>query len=106
MCLNLHLGLDKEGIIRVKTSLAKCPNLTFDQICPILIPAKSLYTNLVIAHNHVNSDHMSIHYTRSKLTSSAPHLEGQKFRSNHIHQILSKSQFFAKPNVAAPGRHN
>ena len=36
-------------------------------ICPILIPAKSSYTNLVIAHNHVNSGHMSIHHTRSKL---------------------------------------
>ena len=35
--------------------------------CPILIPAKSSYTNLVIAHNHVNSGHMSIHHTRSKL---------------------------------------
>ena len=67
LCLNLHLALDKEGIIRIKTSLAKCPNLTFDQICPILIPAKSSYTNLVIAHNHVNSGHMSIHHTRSKL---------------------------------------
>ena len=44
-----------------------CPNLTFDQNCPTLIPAKSLYTNLVIAHNNVNSGHMSIHYTRSKL---------------------------------------
>ena len=48
-------------------NLTKCPNLTFDQMCPILIPAKSLYTNLVIAHNHVNSGHMSIHNTRSKL---------------------------------------
>ena len=67
MCLNIHLGLDKEGIIRVKTSLANCPNLTFDQISPILLPAKSYYTKLVIAHNHINSGHMSIYYTRSKL---------------------------------------
>ena len=67
LCLNLHLGLDKEGIIRVQTSLSNCPNLTFDQICPILLPAKSPFTNLIIAHNHVNSGHMSIHYTRAKL---------------------------------------
>ena len=65
--LNLHLILDKEEIIRVKTSLGKCANLTYDQICPILLPAKSVYTQLVIAHNHVNSGHMSINHTRSKL---------------------------------------
>ena len=51
----------------MKTSLANCPNLTFDQICPILLPAKSPYTKLVVAHNHINSGHMSIHHTRSKL---------------------------------------
>ena len=67
MCQNLHLGLDTQGIIRVKTSLANCPNLSFDQINPILLPAKGYYTKLVIAHNHINSGHMSIYYTRSKL---------------------------------------
>ena len=47
--------------------LSKCLNLTFDQICPIVIPTESLNTNIVIAYNHVNSVHISIHYTRSKL---------------------------------------
>ena len=64
LCFSLHLGLDKQGIIREKTSLANCP---FDKICPILIPAKSLYTNLVVGHIHIDYGHMNIHYTRSKL---------------------------------------
>ena len=67
LCHNLHLILDNDGIICIKTSLVNCPNLTYDQVCPILLPAKSPFTNLIIAHSHVNSGHMSIHYTRSKI---------------------------------------
>ena len=65
LCLNLHLILDNDEIIRVKTSLGNCENLSYDQKCPILLPANDVYTQLVIAHNHVNSGHMSIHHTRS-----------------------------------------
>ena len=60
-------NFNKEEIIKVKTSLGKCANLTYDQICPILLPAKNVYTQLIIAHNHVNSGHMSISHTRSKI---------------------------------------
>ena len=67
LCLNLHLTLDSAGIIRIRTSLGNCPNLSFDQKCPILLPANSSFTKLVIAHNHVIAGHMSIHYTRSKI---------------------------------------
>ena len=67
LCLNLHLSLDPEGIIRIKTSLGNCPNLTYDQKCPILLPTNSPFTKLVIAHNHVLAGHMSIHYTRAKI---------------------------------------
>ena len=37
------------------------------KICPMVIPAKSLYTNLVVGHTHINYGHMNIYYTRSKL---------------------------------------
>ena len=50
--------------------VAICPNLTVDHICRILIPVKSSYTTLVIAHNHVNSGHMSTYYNGSKLRNS------------------------------------
>ena len=65
ICLNLHLILDKDGGIRIKTSLTNCPNLTFDQF--FLIPAKDAFTNHVIVHNHNLSGHMSLHNTRSQL---------------------------------------
>ena len=40
ICLNLHLFLDRDEVVRVHTSLANCPNLTHDQKYPILLPAK------------------------------------------------------------------
>ena len=67
LCLNLHLKLDPQGIIRIKTSLGNCPNLTKDQKFPILLPTNSPFTKLVILHNHIQSGHMTIHYTRAKL---------------------------------------
>ena len=44
LCLNLHLTLDPKGIIRIKTSLGNCPNLTFDQKFPILLPNNSPFS--------------------------------------------------------------
>ena len=67
LCLNLHLTLDSEGIIRIKTSLGNCPNLQYDQKFPILLPAKSPFTRLIISYNHISSGHMSINYTRAKI---------------------------------------
>ena len=67
LCLNLHLTLDPQGIIRIKTSLGNCPNLTYDQKFPILLPNDSPFTNLIIAHSHHQSGHMTMHYTRAKI---------------------------------------
>ena len=67
LCLNLHLTLDPQGIIRIKTSLGNCPNLTQDQKFPILLPSNSPFTKSVILHSHIQSGHMTIHYTRAKL---------------------------------------
>ena len=67
LCLNLHLCLDKDDIIRIKTSISNCPNLTYEQKYPILLPAKESFTKLVIFYNHVLSGHMGLHYTRSQL---------------------------------------
>ena len=36
------------------------------------------------------------------LTSSAPHLEGQKFRSNHIHQIFLNHSSDLSPRALRP----
>ena len=66
-CSNLHMVLDKDGIIRVRTSLSNCPNLTYDQKYPILLPAKDSFTNLVIKHSHNLAGHMGLHHTRAHL---------------------------------------
>ena len=66
-CLNLHLFLDTDEVIRVYTSLANCPNLTYDEKFPILLPNKDKFTILVIVHNHVLSGHLGLHHTRSQL---------------------------------------
>ena len=67
ICFNLHLFLDQDGVIRIHTSLANCPNLTYDQKFPILLPAKDSFTNLVIVHNHILSGHLGLNNTRSQL---------------------------------------
>ena len=69
LCLNLHLALDNVGLIRIKTSLANCKNLSYDQIYPILLPTKDEFTKLVIAQYHVDSGHMGINHTRAKIRS-------------------------------------
>ena len=67
LCLNLHLFLDKENIIRVHTSVEKCPGLSYDQINPILLPPKDPYSNLIGKVCHVQAGHMGTHYTASKI---------------------------------------
>ena len=67
ICLDLQLSLIHEGIISIQTSLASCPNLSFDLICFILLPSKCPFVYLVFAHIHINVSYTSIHFTRSKL---------------------------------------
>ena len=67
ICHNLHLCLDGRGIIRVQTSLQNAPNLTFDQKCPMLLPSKALFTNLIIKKCHNDVGHFGLNYTRAQL---------------------------------------
>ena len=62
LCLNLHLTLDPQGIIRINTSLRNCQNLMYKQKFPILLLNNSPFTNLVKVHSHHQSGHMTIHY--------------------------------------------
>ena len=67
LCLNLHLFLDNESIIRVNTSVSNCPNLSTDQINPILLPPVDPYSKLIIRDCHVKAGHMGLYYTNSLL---------------------------------------
>ena len=59
--------LDTDKIIRIHTSVEKCPGLSYDQINPILLPPKDPYSNLIGKVCHVQAGHMGTHYTASKI---------------------------------------
>ena len=44
-----NLTLDPQGIIRIKTSLCNCLNVTYDHKFPILLPNNSPFSNLIVA---------------------------------------------------------
>ena len=67
ICFDLHLCLDKDNIIRVRTSLANANNLTYDQKFPILLPAVNSFTNLVIKQAHLGAGHLGLNSTRAFL---------------------------------------
>ena len=63
ICLNLHLFLDSNQIIRVYTSVQNCPGLKYDQINPILLPREHKFSELVIKNAHIKAGHMGTNYT-------------------------------------------
>ena len=63
ICLNLHLFLDKYGIIRVHTSVKNFKGLTFEQINPILMPTEDPYTFLIAKTSHIIVGHMGLKAT-------------------------------------------
>ena len=67
ICHSLHLCLDSEGLIRVQTSLANAPNLSYDQKFPLLLPVKDPFTLLLVKYSHVGVGHMGLNYTRAHL---------------------------------------
>ena len=67
LCLNFHLILDKEGVIRVQTSHANATNLEYDTKFPILLPVKNPFTKLVLKESHVQSGHFGLNYTRAEV---------------------------------------
>ena len=67
MCFSLHLCLDDEGIIRVKTSLANAENLSYNQKFPILLPANDPFTRLIICQSHNEAGHLGLNSTRAFL---------------------------------------
>ena len=67
ICHSHHLFLDSDGLIRVHTSLAKAPNLCFDQKFPYLLPVTDPFTILLLKFSHENAGHMGLNYTRAQL---------------------------------------
>ena len=67
ICHSLHLCLDSDGLIRVKTSVANALSLSYDQRFPLLLPVSDPFTVLVIKHNHLKVGHMGLNYTRAHL---------------------------------------
>ena len=67
ICLSFHLVLDDHGMLRVQTSLANAPNLSYEQKCPLLLPAVDPFTELVIRHCHLDAGHMGLNTTRAFL---------------------------------------
>ena len=67
ICHSLHLSLDADGLIRVHTSLANAPNLTYDQKFPILVHVDDPFTLLLIKESHRQVGHMGLKYTRAHL---------------------------------------
>ena len=57
-CLNLHLFLDSEGLIRVLTSVGEFDHLSHDQKNPILLPSKSKFVFLLVKNAHIISGHL------------------------------------------------
>ena len=70
LCLNLHLFLDDERIIRVKTSQFNAKNLTYDMRCPVLLPKDSEFTQLLVKEAHLHCGHFGLNGTRSYLRNN------------------------------------
>ena len=60
ICLNLHLFLDKNGVIRVHTSVQNFKGLTYDQINPILMPSEDPFSSLIAKSSHKIVGHMGL----------------------------------------------
>ena len=58
ICLNLHLMLDRDGLIRVYTSVQNYKGLSYDQINPILMPSEDPFTLLIAKSSHRSVGHM------------------------------------------------
>merc|ERR1712121_522701 len=63
LCSKLHLFLDKEGIIRVKTSTANFPGLSNNQMNPVLLPRESKFVHLLALFCHQSVGHMGLKAT-------------------------------------------
>ena len=57
-CLNLHLFLDSEGLIRVLTSVGEFDHLNYDKKKTILLPSKSKFVFLLVKNAHIISGHL------------------------------------------------
>ena len=66
-CLNLHLFLDNNRIIRVLTSVAEFDHLSYDQRNPIFLPPKSKFVFLLVKNAHIMSGHLGQQATISNL---------------------------------------
>ncbi|KAJ8948265.1 hypothetical protein NQ314_008445 [Rhamnusium bicolor] len=58
--VSLNPFLDLEGIVRVGGRL-KMANLDYNQKCPILLPGKHAYTDLIILYEHERTLHGGVH---------------------------------------------
>ena len=70
ICSSLHLFLDDHGLVRVNTSLANAPGLTYDQKFPRLLPAEDPYSKLLVRYCHESSGHLGLNTTRARLRQS------------------------------------
>ena len=66
ICLNLHLFLDSNQIIRVYTSVQNCPGLKYDQINPILLPREHKFTELIIKEAHIKARKIIITWLKTR----------------------------------------
>ena len=67
ICSSLHLVLDNVGLIRVKTSLARASNLSYDCRFPVLLPAADRFSSLVVRQCHIDAGHLGLNPTRARL---------------------------------------
>ena len=70
LCLNFHLILDDEDVIRIKTSQFNANNLPFDTRCPILLPKDDKFTSLIVKDAHFQCGHFGLNATRSYLRAN------------------------------------
>jgi len=60
--LSLSLFLDQQDVIRVGGRLANSL-VSYDKMHPIILPAKSFFTHLIIAHEHHKQLHAGVQTT-------------------------------------------
>ena len=70
LCSKLHLFLDKEGIIRVKTSTTNFPGLSNNQMNPVLLPRESKFVHLLALFCHQSVGHMGLKATTLALRNN------------------------------------
>ena len=70
ICSSLHLFLDAKGLIRVNTSLANAPGLSYEQKFPLLLPAVDPYSKLLVRYCHEAVGHLGLNTTRARLRQS------------------------------------